>query len=145
MLINKRGYDLIKVVLFFAFTREGSFPVKVVSERTGIAVKVLEQVLLSLKNGGVLASKRGPGGGYTLKKDVGTMSVADILRLSGRKIAVMPPPGGRGCDRTIDKVLYRAGNGIEQETCRRLKELTVGDLVKDIEEEVGENKLNYMI
>lgn len=144
MLINKRGYNFIKVILFFAFIREGSFSIKVISERTGITVKVLEQVLLSLKNAGMLASKRGPGGGYTLKKDVSVMSVADILEMSGQKITVMPS-GGRGCNTTIDKVLYSAGNGIERQTCRKLKELTVGDLVEEIDEEIGGNKLNYVI
>ncbi|MBD3296772.1 MAG: hypothetical protein GF392_05335 [Candidatus Omnitrophica bacterium] len=144
MLINKRGYNFIKVLVFFAFTGEGSFPIKQISERLGITPKVLEQILLSLKNTGVLASKRGPGGGYMLEKDVSGMSVADILEISGQEVSVMPPGGG-GRGKPIDKVLYHAGGGIQQEVGRRLNKLTVGDLVKDIDGEIGENKLNYVI
>ena len=45
----------------------------------GIPVKFLEQILLLLKNGGLLKSKRGVGGGYQLNREARTISVGDVI------------------------------------------------------------------
>ena len=46
-----------------------------------IPVKFLEQILLTLKNGGLLRSKRGAGGGYFLDKAAGDIPLLTILEL----------------------------------------------------------------
>ena len=88
MLIRRSGYYLLKAVLFFAFSKKESFSTKELSKRMGITEKVLEQVLLLLKNKGILASKRGPQGGYRLCCDVSGLTVMDILDMTGKPLDV---------------------------------------------------------
>lgn len=53
-------------------------------------MKFLEQILLSLKNGGLLISKRGVGGGYRLAKTPDQISVGQILTLIDGAFAPLP-------------------------------------------------------
>ncbi len=57
-------------------------PVKgdLVSERQGIPVNFLENILSELRRAGIVASQRGAVGGYWLARDPSTVSVADVIR-----------------------------------------------------------------
>lgn len=55
-----------------------------------IPVKVLEQVLLALRNAGFLASKRGAGGGYALRVPPARITVGDVIRVMDGPIAPVP-------------------------------------------------------
>ena len=61
----------------------GNDPVKlhVISERTQVPQSVLEQVMLQLRNHGIVRSERGPEGGYRLNKDPAEISLEDVVRL----------------------------------------------------------------
>lgn len=52
-----------------------------IAERSGIPEKYLEQILLTLKKGGVLKSKRGIDGGYALDVDTKDISLYEIFCL----------------------------------------------------------------
>lgn len=51
-----------------------------VARRKGIPQKYLEQILLSLKNAGILVSKRGVGGGYSLSRPPENISLGEIFQ-----------------------------------------------------------------
>ena len=55
-----------------------------------IPVKFLEQILLALRNDGFLASKRGVGGGYTLKRQAGKIPVGEVVRALDGPVAPLP-------------------------------------------------------
>jgi Rrf2 family protein len=46
-----------------------------------IPVKFLETILGDLKHAGIVASQRGADGGYSLAKDAGEITVADVIRV----------------------------------------------------------------
>jgi Rrf2 family iron-sulfur cluster assembly transcriptional regulator len=50
-----------------------------VAQRQGIPEPYLEQLLLALRRAALVRSYRGPGGGYTLTRPPGTISLADIV------------------------------------------------------------------
>ncbi len=52
-----------------------------IAARTNIPLKFLEQILLALKASGVVASRRGVGGGYFLVRAPDTITVGDVVRL----------------------------------------------------------------
>ena len=62
---------------------------KIASEEH-IPKKVLEQILLDLRNAGLLYSKKGAGGGYGLVKDPAEIFVVQVLRLTGGPVALLP-------------------------------------------------------
>ena len=55
-----------------------------------IPKKFLEQILLDLRNAGLLYSKKGAGGGYKLIKDPKEIFLVQILRITGGPIALLP-------------------------------------------------------
>lgn len=74
----------------------GRFPVGRVhqifelSRSENIPVKFLEQILLTLRNGGILTSKRGAGGGVTLLKKPADILLGDVISLLEGPIAPVP-------------------------------------------------------
>ncbi len=55
-----------------------------------IPVKFLEQILLALRNEGLLTSKRGVGGGYTLRQPAGKIPVGEVVRALDGPVAPLP-------------------------------------------------------
>ena len=82
MKISKKAQYDMRAVLAIARARR-THPVQIgdLSKLEQIPVKFLEQILLTLKNGGLLRSKRGAGGGYFLDKAAGDIPLLTILEL----------------------------------------------------------------
>ena len=144
MLIGKKGYNSLKVILFFAFSKRESFSMKEISSRIDISEKVLEQVLLFLKNKKLLSSKRGPQGGYRLSKDVFDLTMMDILKLSGENLEILPVPINEKSE-VIDKVFMSMEKEIKEDIVGKFKDTKVRDLLGLMIGEVTESGLNYMI
>jgi len=53
--------------------------IRVISERQGIPTRYLEQIFGRLRRGGIVASKRGPGGGYTLARTAGRINLREVI------------------------------------------------------------------
>ena len=53
---------------------------KTVSARQGIPPRYLEQIFQRLVRSGILRSKRGPRGGYTLARPTTGLTIAEIVR-----------------------------------------------------------------
>ena len=51
-----------------------------IAERQGLSLSYLEQLFARLRRQGLVASVRGPGGGYCLARELDTISVADIIQ-----------------------------------------------------------------
>ncbi len=58
----------------------GPVPIEKIAERQGLPVRYLEQLLLTLKRSGLLQSKRGVSGGYSLAKPPDQITLGQILR-----------------------------------------------------------------
>lgn len=61
-----------------------------IAEQKKIPIKFLENILLELKNADILASKKGRGGGYFLKKAPKYTSLATVIRIVDGPIALLP-------------------------------------------------------
>lgn len=87
---------------------EGKGPVLIadLAESEGIPKKFLEAILLELKNHGVLYSKKGKGGGYTLAKPAGSIMLGSIIRMLEGPIAPLAcvsQTAYRRCDECPDE------------------------------------------
>ena len=51
-----------------------------ISARQNISLTYLERIFISLRRNGIVASVKGPGGGYVLSKDPGAVSISEVLR-----------------------------------------------------------------
>jgi Rrf2 family protein len=80
-LSRKAEYALRAVVAMARKSRTRPIPVQELSGTARVPVKFLEQILLLLKRGGVLRSKRGVGGGYQLESSPSEISLGEIVRI----------------------------------------------------------------
>jgi len=87
---RKAEYALRALLLLGRDNPDKVHQIQELSEAGKIPVKFLEQILLSLRNHGILSSKRGVGGGYTLKRRPSEMTVLEIIELMDGPIAPLP-------------------------------------------------------
>jgi Rrf2 family transcriptional regulator, cysteine metabolism repressor len=82
MRISRKGEYALRAMNYLAMNYKKT-PVKIheISQREKIPQKFLEQILLQLKQAGLLESKRGVYGGYSLLKEPKKVSLADIIRV----------------------------------------------------------------
>lgn len=80
MRVTYKGDYSLKAIVTLAELPDGQVAtIPDLSKRLDIPIKFLEQVLLGLKNGGFLASRRGKNGGYYLAKKAQDITVASVL------------------------------------------------------------------
>lgn len=90
MLSRKAKYAL-QAMLFLADNYgQGPLLISEMARREAIPQKFLEMILLELKNSGLLQSKKGKGGGYTLARPPDSVSVGQILRVVEGPLAPLP-------------------------------------------------------
>ncbi|WP_113676128.1 RrF2 family transcriptional regulator [Vallitalea guaymasensis] len=81
MKLSTRGrYGLRAMVDLVVNSKETNISLKSISERQGISMNYLEQIISVLKKSGYVKSVRGAKGGYSLAKSPKDISVGDILR-----------------------------------------------------------------
>jgi Rrf2 family protein len=80
MNISKKAEYAIKAIITIARYKENKpLQISEISKSESIPIKFLEQILLNLKNNGILNSKRGANGGYLLAKSSDDISIGMIL------------------------------------------------------------------
>ena len=92
MRLSKRGeYGLRAMITLAEASQTGISPVmlqiKEISQREQISPKFLEQILLELKVNGLVISRRGRSGGYTLLPPPEAITVSQVLRIVDGPIA----------------------------------------------------------
>lgn len=80
MNISKKAEYAIRAVITIArHANNNPLQISEISKKESIPIKFLEQILLTLKNNGILNSKRGANGGYLLAKSKDDISIGMIL------------------------------------------------------------------
>ena len=92
MRLTTKGRFAVTAMIDLAL-RENSGPVALaaISQRQQISLSYLEQLFGKLRRHELVESTRGPGGGYTLARKAGDITVADII------VAVDEPIDATGC------------------------------------------------
>jgi Rrf2 family protein len=82
--------------------RYGSGPVSAreVSERQGIPLKFLEQLLAALRKAGIVSACRGARGGFALTRDPAAISVLEVVEALEGPLAPTSCDGGQLCGRS---------------------------------------------
>ncbi len=129
------------------------FPANVVrieelSKRQDIPRKFLEQLLLNLKKGGYIQSKRGPRGGYFLTRDPGEIFLGDVVRfISGPiyPIACIDPLENQSCDFKQKCVFAGIWKQVGQEISSVVDNISFANLLEKETQLVNETVLDYQI
>jgi Rrf2 family protein len=82
MKLSKKAEYALRALVAMGREREGTnFSIQDLAHNEGIPLKFLEQILLALKNGGLLKSKRGVGGGYQLVTRPERITLGEVVAL----------------------------------------------------------------
>lgn len=90
MLSKKTRYAMKALVVLGKNFGKEPMQISRIAAEEQIPKKFLEQILLDLRNAGLLYSKKGAGGGYSLIKDPKEIFLVQILRITGGPIALLP-------------------------------------------------------
>ena len=98
--------------------------IKEISQREQISPKFLEQILLALKNSGLLHSKMGVGGGYYLARPASEITLGQIFRVLDGPVAPI---------KCVSQMAYESCGCPDEETCGlRLVMSDVRNAIADI-------------
>jgi Rrf2 family protein len=82
--------------------------IKEIAQREQISAKFLEQILLTLKNAGMLHSKMGVGGGYYLARSPKEITLGQIFRVLDGPVAPI---------RCVSQMAYEPCGCPDEQTC----------------------------
>ena len=133
MRITYRGDYALKTILDLALHYDKS-PVNIadLAERADIPVKFLEQILLDLKRGGFVESRRGKVGGYLLAKPPSRIKVGEVIRFIDGPIEPIAcvDKGYHGC-RDVSVCIFRGiWEEVAKHTARVIDNISFEDLAK---------------
>ncbi|HLK92118.1 MAG TPA: Rrf2 family transcriptional regulator [Polyangia bacterium] len=105
-LSRKGRYALRALYALAADDARGPVLIADLAEREKIPRKFLEAILLELKNAGVLKSKKGKGGGYSLARPPEQITMGQVIRIIDGPLAPIPCASERAfvkCEECVDE------------------------------------------
>lgn len=134
MRLTSKGRYAVTAMLDVALhSQEGPVPLADISERQGISLSYLEQLFSRLRKNGLVASVRGPGGGYLLGKDAAEIAVGAVITAVDESVDATRCKGKEGCqggDRCLTHTLWR---DLSERISGFLNNITLAELVNNQE------------
>lgn len=136
MLSKKTKYAINALVYLSKKPAKQPILISEIAEHENIPQKFLEAILLDLKKAGILASKKGKGGGYFLLKSTNDVNMADVMRLFDGPIALLPCVTHKyyqKCDECVDEETCGIRSvflEVRNQTVDLLKKATLAEIIK---------------
>src|SRR5215207_3436449 len=90
MRLSKKAEYGLRALVAIARQPRRSWSIQELAAQERIPIKFLEQILLSLRHAGILSSKRGVGGGYTLVRAAEEIRLGDVITVFDGPLAPIP-------------------------------------------------------
>lgn len=131
MRLTTKGRYAVTAMLDLALhDDEGPISLADISFRQGISLSYLEQLFSRLRKHGLVASARGPGGGYRLGRSVDDISVAHIINAVDEPVDATRCGGTQNCQDDQRCLTHDLWDDLSQEIYRFLDRTTLGLLVQ---------------
>jgi Rrf2 family iron-sulfur cluster assembly transcriptional regulator len=113
----------VRAIFDIAFYSGGlKTQVRHISQREKISPRYLEQIFQKFKKAGIVGGKRGPSGGYFLRKNPAKITVGEIIRVTEGGLIPVPCEGGtksnQACERAgecVAQIIWKeAGNRLNE-------------------------------
>ena len=131
MKLSTKGRYATRIMLCIS-RLQGDLPVpkKRIAEQEGISTDYIEQIIVPLKNAGLVNSVRGLRGGFRLAKDPSKITVYDILSASEGSINLVGCLA-EGCSNSDQCVVQRVWQGASDELRIYFSKITLKELHDD--------------
>ena len=117
---------------------EGPVSLAGISERQKISLSYLEQLFGKLRRRQLVASVRGPGGGYCMAKELDSVSVADIIDAVDESLDATQCGGKGNCEgETQPCMTHELWTSLNEKMFEYLRSVSLGDLVARQREKTG--------
>ncbi|PKF81020.1 Fe-S cluster assembly transcriptional regulator IscR [Vibrio sp. vnigr-6D03] len=134
MRLTSKGRYAVTAMLDVALhSQESPVPLADISERQGISLSYLEQLFSKLRKAGLVASVRGPGGGYRLGTDANDIAVGMVIAAVDESVDATKCNGKADCQggsRCLTHTLWR---DLSARISEFLNNITLGELMLDNE------------
>lgn len=135
MRLSTRGRYGLRAMLDMAMDQsDGPITLNSISERQGVSIGYLEQLMVPLKKEGLIRSVRGAQGGYLLARNPEDITVGDIIRaLEGpiAPVACVSEDYPEECDRAEGCVTRLVWAKVRDSIVDVLDSLTLYDMVEE--------------
>lgn len=134
MRLTTRGRYAVTALLDIAIqAHQGQDTVSLsdIASRQSISVSYLEQLFSKLRRAALVKSIRGVSGGYQLAKDLGDISVMQIIHAVDENIDAMQCDGKGDCQNGTMCLTHNLWHGLSRHIELYLSKVSLGDLLKD--------------
>jgi Rrf2 family protein len=146
MRLSTKGRYGLRAMLNIAQKQEsGPVPIHTIAERETISGRYLEQLLIPLKQSGLVKSVRGAQGGYILGRSAADITVGDVVRVLEGPIApvdCVSEVNPDDCDRAAYCVTRKVWSRLRDSISEVLDSYTLEDLIKESLPEEKEIAMN---
>jgi len=148
MKITYKGDYALKTILDLALHyNQGVSTIHDLAKRADIPIKFLEQVLLVLKQGGFVDSKRGVNGGYFLARPPGQIKIGEVVRFIDGPIEPIPCASRdsvyKGCADIHKCAFKNIWVEVTKSICKIIDNVSFEDLCREIKHK--EKIVSYQI
>jgi Rrf2 family protein len=139
-MISKKAVYGLKAILHLA-KRHQAGPVLItdLAKEEGLPQKFLEAILLELRKSGLLESKKGKGGGYSLSKAPSEISLGEVIRTLDGPFAEISLGAQNGEENEVGLIMKEVKDAVSN----ILDRTSLSDVIERAQN--GQNVLNYMI
>ncbi len=133
MWVSRRTDYATRAVLALAVADGGPLRLEEIATATDAPRSVLEQVMPTLRTGGIVRSERGPRGGYRLNRPAEDISLEKVVRLFEGQLAPIGYATRRNpdpCPDVVARSLRPVWEDVRDATISILEETTFADLAK---------------
>ncbi len=131
MKLTSKGRYAVTAMLDLALhVHQGPVTLAGISDRQGISLSYLEQLFTRLRKHGLVASTRGPGGGYSLSRPAGDIAIAEVVTAVDESVDATRC-GGRGdCQDGKRCLTHELWSELSEQIYGFLSDITLADLVE---------------
>ena len=133
MHITYKGDYALKTILDLAINYgSGAISIPDLAKRADVSIKFLEQILLELKKGSFVESRRGKIGGYLLSRHPSKITLGEVIRFIDGPVEPIAcvRNGYKGCSDLHGCVFKEIWSQISESTSSIIDRINFEDLVK---------------
>jgi Rrf2 family iron-sulfur cluster assembly transcriptional regulator len=132
MRLTTKGRYAVTAMLDLALNaQEKPITLADISQRQGISLSYLEQLFSRMRKNGLVASARGPGGGYRLSRDANDINIAQIIEAVDEKVSLNRCEGRGDCHNGGPCLTHELWCNLSDQIYSFLNGISLGDLVEE--------------
>ncbi|MBN1379333.1 MAG: Rrf2 family transcriptional regulator [Gammaproteobacteria bacterium] len=128
-LTTKGRYAVTAMLDLAVHNGKGPIALADISERQGISLSYLEQLFAKLRKTGLVASTRGPGGGYRLNRNPGDVFIADVVTAVDEPFDATRCGGAKDCNGEKRCLTHDLWEELSQQIRGFLSEVSLADVI----------------